>query len=97
MQTVSPAPTGKEPSLPPPTPHPVVVVPAATANKSLAQVTFGNEEDIERVRRRHKSTPRRTPKPANPVLVKLIPAVEMVGPASPAADLFMLSIWDMAG
>lgn len=58
---------------------------------------FGNETDIARVRRqRGKQRPRLIPKPANPVVVRQIPALEMTQASTPASEpSLMLSIWDL--
>ena len=64
-------------------------------------VTFGDEEDIKRVRKLRGSRPRRTtPKPKNPITVKHIPAF-VEAPASTEAqeeepELILASIWDSA-
>ena len=72
----------------------------AAQAETLVVVVFGSEEDIKRARARRGSRPRRTlPKPANPVVVKSIPAVvEVPAEAGTQQDApLLLSIWDLAG
>jgi len=64
-------------------------------------VTFGDEEDIKRVRKLRGSRPRRTrPKPKNPITVKNIPAfvesAALVGAQEEEPELILASIWDSA-
>src|SRR5438045_9723875 len=60
-------------------------------------VTFGDEEDIKRVRKLRGSRPRRTrPKPKNPITVKNIPAfvesAALVGEQEEEPELILASI-----
>jgi hypothetical protein len=64
-------------------------------------VTFGDEEDIKRVRKLRGSRPRRSrPKPKNPITVKNIPAfvesAALVGAQEEEPELILASIWDSA-
>jgi hypothetical protein len=64
-------------------------------------VTFGDEEDIKRVRKLRGSRPRRSrPKPKRPTTVKNIPAfVEMpalLGAQEDEPELILASLWDSA-
>ncbi len=71
------------------------------ARERCVTVTFGDEEDIKRVRKLHASRPRRSrPKPKNPTTVKNIPAfvevAALLGAQEEGPELILASIWDSA-
>jgi hypothetical protein len=72
----------------------VGVVEIATETQ-VVTVTFGDEEDIRRVRKQRQVRPRRTyRKPKNPLTVKDIAAVDATVPQLENPPLLMASIWD---
>jgi hypothetical protein len=79
----------------------VVVYPAEEAPVKVVVMVFGSEEDIRRVRSRHKKNPRRTPKPKNKTQLKHIPSVAeqqaSVGRVEAADDsgLELRPLWDL--
>ena len=78
---------------------PVVV--KVPVRERCVTVTFGDEEDIKRVRKLRGSRPRRTrQKPKNPITVKNIPAFVEAAASAEAQEeepeLILASIWDSA-
>jgi hypothetical protein len=78
---------------------PVVV--HVPVHEGRVTVTFGDEEDIKRVRKLRGSRPRRTkPKPKHPTTVKNIPAfvdaAALMGMQEEEPELILASIWDSA-
>ena len=82
------------------TPGAPVVVHVPVGERRVT-VTFGDEEDIKRVRKLRGSRPRRTrPKPKHPTTVKnipaYVPAAALLGAQEDEPELILASIWDSA-